>query len=129
MSTLFILRAPEHAHALIAYLKANAGRQAADGRPLAVEVSEYKEKRSSSANARYWALLTEIAENVSIDGKWFDRDVWHEWAKDKFAPKIEGPSGLLSVSTTQMNTEQFAQYMTQIESYAARELGVEFACA
>lgn len=127
MSKLFILRDPTHGKALVAYLKQHAGRQVAAGRPLAVEVSEYKEKRSNAANARYWAILTEIAENVSIEGEWFDRDVWHEWFKDRFAPKVEGPSGLLSVSTTQMNTEQFAQYMTQIESYAARELGVEFA--
>jgi hypothetical protein len=47
--------------------------------------------------------------------------------KDRFAPKVEGPSGLLSVSTTQMNVEQFNQYMTQIESFAVQELGVEFA--
>lgn len=122
----FILREPEHAHALIAYLKANAGHQAASGKPLAVTVAEHKQKRSTEQNARYWAMLTEIAENVQIDGKWFDRDVWHEWAKDRFAPKVDGPTGLLSVSTTQMNTEQFNQYMTRIESYAAQELGVEF---
>jgi hypothetical protein len=72
-------------------------------------------------------LLGEIAEQVEVNGKWFSRDVWHEWAKEQYAPKVEGPSGLLTVSTTQMNVEQFAQYMTQIESYAAQELGVEFA--
>lgn len=123
----FILREPAHAHALIAYLKANAGPQVAAGRPLSVTVDEYRAKRSNEQNARYWALLTEIAENVSIDGKWFSRDVWHEWFKDRLAPKIEGPSGLIAISTTQMSVEQFAQYMTQIESYAAQELGVEFA--
>jgi hypothetical protein len=123
----FILRDPEHARTMIQFIKENAGEQARAGRPLVVTVTEHKAKRSSEANARYWALLGEIAEQVQVNGKWFSRDVWHEWAKEQYAPKVEGPSGLLTVSTTQMNVEQFAQYMTQIESYAAQELGVEFA--
>jgi hypothetical protein len=123
----FILRDPEHARKMVAFIKENAGEQARIGRPLVVTVTEHKAKRSSEANARYWALLGEIAEQVQVNGKWFSRDVWHEWAKEQYAPKVEGPSGLLTVSTTQMNVEQFAQYMTQIESYAAQELGVEFA--
>jgi hypothetical protein len=123
----FILRDPEHAKAMVAFIKENAGEQARIGRPLVVTVTEHKAKRSSEANARYWALLGEIAEQVEVNGKWFSRDVWHEWAKEQYAPKVEGPSGLLTVSTTQMNVEQFTQYMTQIESYAAQELGVEFA--
>lgn len=123
---IFVLREPAHAHALIAYLKATAGPQAASGRPLEVTVAEHKQKRSNEQNARYWALLAEIAENVSIGGKWFSRDVWHEHVKGLYAPKTDGPAGLIPISTTQMSVEQFAQYMTQIESYATQELGVEF---
>ncbi|CAG4900509.1 recombination protein NinB [Paraburkholderia saeva] len=126
MMPTFILREPEHAKKMVQFVKENAGEQARIGRPLVVTVTEYKAKRSSEANARYWALLGEIAEQVQVNGKWFSRDVWHEWAKEQYAPKIEGPSGLLTVSTSQMNTEQFNRYMTQIESHAARELGVEF---
>lgn len=122
----FILRESAHAHALIAYLKANAGPQAASGRPLAVTVDEYRAKRTNEQNRRYWSLLNEIAEQVSLNGKWFSRDVWHEHVKGLYAPKTDGPAGLIPISTTQMSVEQFAQYMTQIESYATQELGVEF---
>ena len=124
---MFILREKAHADSLVAYLRQHAGPQARAGKPLCVTVAEHKAKRSSDQNARYWALLSEIAEQVEVGGKYFDRDVWHEWMKEKFAPKIDGPTGLLSVSTTQMNVEQFAQYTTQIESFAVQELGVEFA--
>lgn len=127
MTRQFILREPAHAHALIAYLKANAGPQVAAGRPLSVTVDEYRAKRSGEQNRRYWALLNEIAEQVSVNGKYFSNDTWHEHVKGLFAPKTDGPAGLLAISTTQMSVEQFAQYMTQIESYAAQELGVEFA--
>lgn len=122
----FVLREREHADHMWQYVKRHAADAARSGRPLSVTVSEYRETRSSAANARYWALLGEIAEQVQVNGKWFSKDVWHEHFKSMFAPKEDGPAGLLPVSTSQMNTEQFASYMTQIESYAAQELGVEF---
>lgn len=123
----FVLREKRHAKSLIEYLRQHAGPHARAGKPLAVTIVEHKQKRSSDQNARYWSLLSEIAEQVEVGGKHFDRDVWHEWMKDRFGPKIEGPTGILSASTSQMNTEQFAKYMTQVEVFAVQELGVEFA--
>ena len=123
----FVLRAPEHGHALVDYLKAFAGPAAAAGRPLQVTVEEYAAKRSTAANARYWALLEDIAEQAVVDGKRFSREVWHEWAKNKFAPMQDGPAGLMPTSTTQMTKDEFARFMTQVEVYAVQELGVEFA--
>lgn len=124
----FILRDPEHAKAMVAYVKEHAGPQAAAKRPLVCTITEYKQTRSTEQNARYWAIVSEIAEGVQMGGKWYDRDVWHEYLKQKFAPQSEAPDGtLIPMSTARMNTEQFAKYMTQIESYATQELGVEFA--
>ena len=123
----FILREKAHAQSMWDYVKQHAADQARAGKPLVVTVAEHKQRRSNDQNARYWALLTEIAESVQMDGKWFSRDVWHEHMKGLFAPNVEGPSGLLPISTTQMNTEQFSTYCNQIEVYAAQELGVEFA--
>jgi len=123
----FVLREKQHAQSLIEYLRQHAGPQARAGKPLAVTVAEHKQKRSTDQNARYWALLSEIAEQVEVGGKYFDRDVWHEWMKDRFGTKVEGPTGLLPASTSQMNTEQFAKYMTQVEVFAVQELGIEFA--
>ncbi|MBB5509603.1 recombination protein NinB [Paraburkholderia atlantica] len=124
----YVLRDPEIARRMVDFIRATAGPANAAGRPLVVTVAEYKAKRSNEQNARYWALLTEIAESVQLNGKWFDRDTWHEWLKQKFAPQSEAPDGsLIPISTTRMNTEQFARYMTQIEVFATQELGVEFA--
>lgn len=123
----FILREPEHAKAMVAYVKEHAGPQAAAQKPLVVTVTEYRAIRSNDQNARYWALLTEIAEGVPMGGKWYDRDIWHEYLKQKFAPQSEAPDGsIIPMSTSRMNVEQFAKYMTQVEVYATRDLGVEF---
>jgi hypothetical protein len=127
MTQTYVLRNPDIAKRMVDFIKATAGPANAAGRPLVVTVAEYKAKRSSEANARYWALLGEIAEQVQVRGKYFSRDVWHEHFKAMFAPKDDGPGGLIPISTSQMNAEQFSHYMTQVEVYAAQQLGVEFA--
>lgn len=129
MSKTFVLRSPEHGHQLVSYIKAIAGPAAAAGRPLVVEVGEYNQRRSNEQNRLLWALLTEIAEQVELDGKRFSKEAWHEHFKDMFAPKQEGPGGLVAMSTSQMNKQQFQEYVTRIEVHSVQTLGVEFATA
>jgi hypothetical protein len=124
---IFVLRAPEHGHALVSYIKSLAGPMAAAGRPLMVTVDEYQAKRSTQANARYWALLEEISSQAYVDGKRFSREAWHTYFREQFAPKEDGPAGLTPMSTSQMDKETFQRYVTMIELYAVETLGVEFA--
>jgi hypothetical protein len=125
--TTFVLRAPEHAHKLIAFLKENAGEQARIGQPLVVSVEAYAAKRSGEQNRLYWSVLTEIAEAVEIEGKRFSKEAWHEHFRSEFLPKQESPSGLVAVSTSQMTKQQFTDYVTRVQAYAANHFGVEFA--
>jgi len=127
MSKVFVLRAPEHGHALVSYIKSLAGPMAASGRPLMVTVDEYQAKRSSEQNRLLWALLTEIAEQVELEGKRFAKEAWYAHYLDLYAPKQEGPRGLVPVGSSQMTKEQFANFVTRIECHAVQELGVEFA--
>lgn len=127
MNKIFILRAPEHGHALVSYIKSLAGPMAASGRPLMVTVDEYQAKRSSEQNRLLWALLTEIAEQVELEGKRFAKEAWYAYFLDLYAPKQEGPRGLVPVGSSQMTKEQFANFVTRIECHAVQELGVEFA--
>ncbi|QTO46374.1 recombination protein NinB [Burkholderia latens] len=124
---IFVLRAPEHGHALVSYIKSLAGPMAAAGKPMMVTVDEYGSKRSTQANARYWALLEEISGQAYVDGKRFSREAWHMYFREQYAPKEDGPAGLTPMSTSQMDKETFQRYVTQIEVYAAETLGVEFA--
>jgi hypothetical protein len=122
----YILRDPEIARRMIDFIRSTAGAANAAGRPLVVEISEYAQKRSNEQNRLYWSLLTEIAEQAVIDGKRFSREAWHEAMKDQFAPKQEGPNGLVAISTTQMTKPQFTEYVQKIESHAAQTFCVEF---
>lgn len=127
MSKIFVLRTLEDGNRMIAHIKMLAGPAAAAGRPLSAEIGEYQEKRSGDQNRRLWALLTEIAEQVEVGGKRFTKEAWFEFFKSEFGAKQEGPNGLVSMSTTQMTKQQFADFMTRIEAHAVTTLGVEFA--
>jgi hypothetical protein len=90
---VFTLRNKEAAAAAWKFIKDNAAEQARIGQPLVVSVDAYQEKRSTQANARLWAILTDIAKQAVIDGARFSKEAWFEHFKNEYAPKQEGPSG------------------------------------
>lgn len=86
-------------------------------------------KRSKPQNRRYWGrgVLAQIAEQATVNGKLYSAETWHEFAKRKFLGVIELPDGsVMSKSTTGLTTAEFSEYCTQLEAYAATELGVVF---
>lgn len=122
----FILRGPEQAKALHAFLKANASAMAQQGRPLAVDVREHKAKRSGPQNRRYWALLRFIAENAWVGGKQFGDDAWHEHFKRKFIGIEELPGGdTAGISTATLDVGAFTAYMEAVERFAGADLGLD----
>jgi hypothetical protein len=123
---IFTLRNREAAAAAWKFIKDNAAEQARIGQPLVVSVDAYQAKRSLQANARYWAMLDDIAEQAEIEGKRFSREAWHTYFREQYAPKEDGPAGLVAMSTAQMNKETFNNYVQRVEVYAVQALGVEF---
>ena len=86
-------------------------------------------KRTKKQNKRYWGggVLKQIADQAVVNGKQFSADVWHEFAKRKFLGVIELPDGgVVSVSSTNLTTEEFSDYCSKVEAWAASELGVVF---
>lgn len=126
-SRLFVLRADSNAQALWAFLRSNWRQMADAGKPLAISVAEHKSKRSIEQNKRYWAMLHEIASGAWLGGKQYSAEAWAEYFKREFIGSEELPGGgSIGISTTTLNVEEFAAYMTRIEVYAATDLGVEF---
>lgn len=127
LSKTIVLRTEGNAASLYAFLKSNWRAMAAAEKPLAVTISEHKERRSLPQNKRYFALLTAIHEQVWIGGRQFDPEVWHEHFKEMFAPKEESPGGgMIAMSTARMDVEQFSAYMLAVELHAMTEMNVEF---
>ena len=82
-----------------------------------------KIKRSNEANARYWALLHKMSQNIkTLDGK-FSVAVWHEYFKSKYlgCDEIKLPNRktlLITRSSSDLDTEEFCVYQTKVEVFA-----------
>lgn len=128
----FPLRSAGAWTALAAFVKANAQACITSGKPLRIIVTQDEKKRNAEQNKRYWGfVLKSITEQAWVDGRQFDKDTWHEYLARKFGvcDELILPDGEIVTrrkSTTQMSVGEFADYMTQVEAYAATELGVQF---
>ncbi|GAA4321982.1 hypothetical protein GCM10023144_01600 [Pigmentiphaga soli] len=136
LARLFILRTDTQAQALYSLLKANWRAMAADGKPLAVRVYEHRERRRTEQNALMWVRLGQIAEQAWVGGRQYGAEAWHEYFKERLLPDetatgtkkwaiLPDGSRRLVMSTGDLNVGEFAQYLTNIEAYAASELGIE----
>ena len=107
------------------------------GKPVHVEVSVAKPRRSTKANARYWACTVPIIReiwNAAIKAKYpneppMDDDETHEAIVRRFWPEgnRHGPfGGILRARTRDMDTAQFAELGQRAESHFTAETGVSF---
>lgn len=79
-------------------------------------------KRSLEQNRLYWAILSDISEQV-VPGKSYEPSVWHVYFKQLFLPDHvhELPDGSLHVSppsSSNMTLEQFSQYVDNVTKWA-----------
>lgn len=95
-----------------------------------VEIRPFKKQRTQPQNRYYWQMLQEVAEQLWVDGRQYDKDTLHEYFKGEFLGWNEKvlPSGELyrtPISTSKLPTKEFAEYVTRIEAWAAHH-GVFF---
>lgn len=111
----------------------NKGRIAQDLKTFpdcdVVVVIKKRGKRSSKANAYYWAVVVkEIQLRFRELGHDVETDDVHEFLKQKFhSEKIVTPQcEVIEVpkSTTEMNKDEFTEYLTRIIEWAASTLEI-----
>jgi len=112
-----------------------------EDKPMQVTVEPYKRPRKLDQNALLWKLLTEISEQLFIEGRQFSAETLHHYFKVQFLPEefnyeecLAGyekwsydPSGdrVLIGSSTQLTVRGFSSYIEAITAFAAN-MGVEF---
>jgi hypothetical protein len=130
MIRTFVLRDPLHKNSLFSFIESNWQALARQETPMQVVVTEWRAKRSSDQNRRYWAILNEIAQAAWLDGRQYAADVWAEFFKRRLIGEEELPGGgSVGISTTTLDVAEFTSYMDKIEAYAVSELGVQFGIA
>ena len=86
-------------------------------------------KRTKAQNRRYWGngVLKQIADQATVNGRLYSAETWHELMKKKFIGLVELPDGsVIGQSSRDLSTAQFSEFCSQVEAYAATELGVVF---
>lgn len=83
-----------------------------------------KSKRSVEQNKFYWKLLRHIAEVTWIGDRRFTDQTWAEYFRQCFIGSDElllpdGTTQYRGISTTRLNVQEFADYLTQIENWCA----------
>jgi hypothetical protein len=98
--------------------------------PVEVHACPFEPKRSLHQNRWLWWTLQVVADQVMVDGRKYDAEVWHEYYKRKFLGfrevVIHGQGYVVANSTTKLTDRQMREYRYMIEADAIQELGVRF---
>lgn len=108
-----------------------------NGRPAQIDVREFDDDRTLRQNRYYWGVvLKEVSQQASIGGQRWSVDAWHELFKRQFLGyevvkvKVAGKRRPVVIrrlrSTTDLKVRPFATYLTEIQAFAATDLGVQF---
>lgn len=127
MSFTQTLHNPQQAHVVYSNLWQRIKAELMAGHRL--ELSVKREKRSVPQNRRYWGkgVLAQIAEQAAPNGRLYPAEVWHEQFKRMFIGVIQLPNGdIIGASSTGLDKAEFSEFCSQVEAYAASELGVVF---
>ncbi len=103
--------------------------QMIDAAPDGYVVEVRPAKRSLDQNRYYWAILTDISEQVVV-GKDYEPSIWHEYLRSLYLPErmIELPDGsmkMLEPSTAELRKDEFSEYLEKVIKFAL-EHGVVF---
>jgi hypothetical protein len=99
-----------------------------DGQRLEVEIRPAR--RSTEQNAKLWAMLNEVAEQVEWYGQRLTPEEWkHVFTaslkKQRVVPGLDGGFVVLGLSTSRMSKAELSELLELILAFGAQR-GVEF---
>lgn len=103
--------------------------QMLDAAPDGYVVELRPAKRSIEQNRYYWAILTDISEQIVMQ-KPYEPSIWHEYLRSLYLPErmIDLPDGsvkMLEPSTAELRKDDFSEYLEKVIKFAL-EHGVRF---
>ena len=86
-----------------------------------IEIKQYRKKRTPSQNRMYWMWINCIASETGNRP-----DDIHDYLKNRFLPKrnitlYNGETRAVAMSTTDLNTKQFTDYLNAIDADVSTE--------
>lgn len=93
------------------------------GKAYDVSITLHREKRSNPQNAWYWTIVGIVARETQND-----KDAIHKFFAKKFigydVKEIGGEKVAIVRSTTTLKTDEFSEFLSQVEAFCANELGI-----
>lgn len=114
----FVLSSPVTVDRLASFLKAQVEQH-----PVSVRVERHRQRRSTTANARYWAIVQKVADFTG-----HDPDELHDAFKVRFLGTDEIQVGAETMTVPKpsrtLDTQGFRDFMERVEAWATTTLGV-----
>lgn len=90
--------------------------------PCEITIQPFRTARSQAQNRLYWKWISEIAGQMEVDGKKYDKEEWHHLCGMKFNGVKTIQIGckefpVPAISTKKLKVGEFAEYLTKIESH------------
>jgi len=100
------------------------------GKGSAPAISQRREGRSIDQNARLWATLKDVSDQVNWYGQMLSPEDWkHVFSaaleKQKLVPGIDGGFVMCGISTSKMSKQKFSDLLEIINAFGA-EQGVKW---
>ena len=119
---------PQQGHAALLEAWPKIKEQLQAGKKINLEIKQVT--RSLEQNARLWAMLDEISEQVDWYGRKLTAEEWkHVFTaalkKQDVVPGIDGGFVVLGISTSKMTKAEMSDLQTLMEAFGA-EKGVRF---
>lgn len=94
-----------------------------EGKSYDVSVKLHRGKRTSPQNAWYWTIVGIVSRETDNT-----KDVIHRFFKKEFLgydiKEIGGKRIAIVRSSSSLTTEEFTEYLNNVEAFAATELGI-----
>lgn len=94
-----------------------------------VTIEKFYPKRSLKSNRYYWALLNQTLQVVADHLGYDNKEELHKDFKDKFLSyksinKLTGEEVSKTKSTTELNSNEFTEYVEKVLKYCAESFGI-----
>jgi hypothetical protein len=125
MKAVYVVRSLAILERAVTFARLNWEAMSQTKHPLVIEFKPESTKRNLQQNKLYWAILRQIEEQCWVEGKQYSSEVWHEASKRRFIGCVDLPGGGgMAMSSADLSTAEFAEYVTRVEVWAQTELGV-----
>lgn len=97
-------------------------------RPILIEVTDFKERKTRQQEKLYHAILGDVAQQVEVDGKRFSALAWKEYFVRKYVgtEDVVLPTGEIihqRKSTTDLSAEDYSELIDKTLGELAMEYG------